>query len=220
MTEKFKKSLQEDSMETTTPTPVVSEPVIFPEVPKICPYCNGLGKTIGIVEHSYTHQKKMISVPCKCFISTTVSNEYKLLKYLGGQYMDPDKLDPRFSLNMEDLSKNENLLLTGPFDALTLLVKALIMKYRFDPQSPRILFSRSIDIVHDFHVPQEDGMTPHLSSLSNFGLIVAVFGTLEKNQALALCMAQMVQNRLEERKPVWIYFPETMPALWQFIENF
>jgi hypothetical protein len=198
-----------------TPNKKIKEEEKLPEntvAPK-CPYCNGSGRNLALTIHEFTKKKKILSIPCVCFTSTTVSAEYKLLKHLGGQYMHPDKLSPELSVDFDDPSNSENLLLTGNYDALILSVKALIMKYRFDPRSPRILFSRSIDIIHDFHVPQDDGIAPHLSSTSSYALAIVIFGTIEKNQALAPCMAQLVQNRLEERKPLWIYFPETMPAL-------
>jgi hypothetical protein len=178
-----------------------------------CPYCDGTGKSWVITTHTYTNIKKIISVPCVCFTSTTVSNEYKLLKHLGGQYMNPKDLDPKLTPNFDDISINENFILSGNYDSLLMVIKALIMKHRFDPRNPRILFSRSIDIVHNFHVPQEDGNAPHLSSTSKYSLVIVVFGSIEKNQALSPCMAQLVQNRLDEKKPTWIYFPETMPAL-------
>lgn len=179
----------------------------------VCPYCNGNGKTLAITTHAFTQKKKIFFIPCVCFTSTTVSAEYKLLKHLGDQYTHPDKLSPELSVDFDNPSNNDNYLISGNYDSLLLSIKALIMKYRFDPKDPKILFSRAIDIIHDFHVPQADGIAPHLSSTSSFALAIVVFGTVEKNQALAPCMAQLVLNRLDEKKPMWIYFPETMPAL-------
>jgi hypothetical protein len=178
-----------------------------------CKFCGGSGKAMAVITHSFTNKKKIISIPCICFISTLVSTENKLLKHLGEQYMHPDQLDPQLVVNFDNLPENNNYILTGSYDALLMAVKAIIIEHRFDPRNIRILFSRSIDIVHDFHVPQDDGIAPHLSSMSNYDLIITVFGTIEKNQALGPCMAQLVQNRLEEKMPIWIYFPETMPVL-------
>jgi hypothetical protein len=178
-----------------------------------CNFCNGTGKASAVITHSFTKKKKIISVPCICYTSTVVSAEHKLLKHLGDQYMPPDKLDPRLAVDFNDLSLNNNFLLTGSYDALLMIAKALLIEHRFDSENHHILFSRSIDIVHDFHVPQEDGSALHLSSLASYDLIIIVFGIVEKNQALAPCMAQLVQNRIDEKKPIWIYFPETLPAL-------
>jgi hypothetical protein len=89
------------------------------------------------------------------------------------------------------------------------------MKNRFNTPKPRILFSRSIDIVQDFHVPQEDDVSPHLSSTLAFDLIIVIFGTVEKNKALAPCMAQMVMTRKEEKKPTWIYIPPPKTSVAQ-----
>ena len=179
-----------------------------------CEFCNGSGRLLAIVTHPYTQKKKTLSIPCVCFTSSVVSSEYSLLKHLGEQYLHPDKLDPNLQVDFDDLSVNENMIFSGDYDTLLLMVKALIMKYRFDPRRPRILFSRSIDIVHDYHVPQKDDESaPHLSATSIFDLIIIIFGTLEKNKALASCMTQVVQTRVNDKKPTWIYFPETMPTL-------
>jgi hypothetical protein len=201
------------------------EPTIAPEVSEyvesvpeervkgICPICNGSKHTLAVGTHAYTKILKTFSVPCICYTSTTVSSQYKLLQHLGGQYMHPDKLSPHLSPDFENLWDCPNYLLVGNYDALLFVIKALIMKHRFEMHPPRILFSRSIDIVHDFHVPKDDGSSLHLSATANYDLVILVFGSNERNQAIAPCMAQLVQTRLDEQKPTWIYFPENMPVL-------
>ena len=199
------------------PPPLVSdyiEPTIETPVKGVCPLCNGSRQTLAVGKHPFLNIMKTFSVPCMCYISSTVSGQYKLLQHLGGQYMHPDKLDPRMSPDFKNLTECENYLLTGNYDALLTVIKALIMKHRFELGPPRILFERSIDIVHKYHVPQDDdGSALHISETNRYDLVVIVFGCNEKNKALGPCMAQLVQTRLDEQKPTWIYFPETMPAL-------
>ena len=89
------------------------------------------------------------------------------------------------------------------------------MKNRFISPKPRILFSRSIDIVQDFHVPQDDDASPHLSAVNTFDLVIILFGTAEKNKALAPCMTQLVMTRKEEKRPTWIYLPPLKSTLSQ-----
>jgi hypothetical protein len=206
----------EESVPDNMPVPEVStyvESNLEPLTEGVCPLCKGSKQMLAIGKHVYTDIMKTFSVPCMCYISTTVSSQYKLLKHLGDQYMHPDKLSPQLSPDFKNLSDNENFILTGNYDALLIVIKALIMKHRFELNPPSILFSRSIDIVHDYHVPQDDGSSLHLSATSRFDLAVIVFGSNERNQAIAPCMAQLVQTRIEEKKPTWIYFPESMPAL-------
>jgi hypothetical protein len=198
------------------PVPEVStyvESNIEPPIEGVCPLCKGSKQMLGIGVHPYTNIMKTFSVPCMCYISTTVSSQYKLLRHLGDQYMHPDKLNPQMSPDFKNLANNENLILTGSYDALLIVIKALIMKHRFELNPPSILFSRSIDIVHDYHVPQDDGSSQHLSATSRFDLAVIVFGSNERNQAISPCMAQIISTRLDEQKPTWVYFPETMPTL-------
>lgn len=173
----------------------------------ICEFCNGTGETLVPVLYENTQIKKMASMPCVCFTSRLVSQENRLVRYLGDSYLHPDKMDQELIFLPESLPNSPNLLITGKYDDLVLQIKALLMKNRFLIPKPRILFSRSIDIVQEFHVPQEDDVSPHLSSTLAFDLIIIVFGTVERNKALAPCMAQMVMTRKEEKKPTWIYIP-------------
>lgn len=179
----------------------------------ICEICGGAEHITSIVIHPYTKLEKLVSSPCVCYVSRVVSNEYKLLRHLGDQFMPPEEIPEKFRIDLSDLSKNDNLSISGDRDTFVLMVKGLIMTHRFEYNKPRILFSRSIDIVHDFYVPREDGVSLHLSATSLNDLVILEFGTNEKNVAIAPCMSQLVQTRLDEKKPTWIYFPPTMPVL-------
>jgi hypothetical protein len=196
-----------------------------------CSICKGTRQQTGVKTHSQSNKVITVSVPCICFVSKLVSEENKLLQHIGEQYMDLDKIDPNLVFIPDDLPKSPNLLIQGrgklSDDTFLLSVKSILIKYRFDPLKPKILFSRSIDIVHDYHVQQDDGTSLHLSSLSIFDLIILKFGTQEINKALAPCLAQLVQNRLEEKRPTWIYYPdvylvkrEESPELNQMLERF
>ena len=177
-----------------------------------CELCNGTGLYDEVVDHTHIKVRKVISVPCYCFISKVISNDkdYKLLQHMGEQYLHPDKLDPRLLINYQDLSANENFIIEGSYDTFLFMIKALIMKNRFDLNKPRILLSRSIDIVHDFHVPQGTEDARHLSAIAVFDLAVIVFGSMEVNKAIAPCMAELVSTRLQDKKPTWIYFQEVL----------
>jgi hypothetical protein len=179
----------------------------------ICEYCNGTKEQIVVTTHHYTQKKKIGSIPCVCLASSIVSRENKLLTPLGDYYLHPDKMDPQLIFDPEDLTKSPSLLIRGDYNALLIQIKSLFMRHRFDNPKPRLLFSRAIDILHDFHVPQNDGAVQHLSATTNYDLIVITFGTNEKNQALASVMSQVIFTRKEEQKPTWIYLPENRPTL-------
>ena len=201
-----------------------------------CKYCNGTEKRDGVKTHLQSNKLISVSVPCWCFISKVVSEENKLLAYIGEQYSkNENDGSPRFNPDLvfvyDDLKKSPNLLVQGrgrlADDVFLLNVKSVMMKYRFGQVKPRILFSRAIDIVHDYHVQQDDGTSLHLSSLSVFDLVILKFGTQENNKALAPCLTQLIQNRLEEKKPTWIYYPdvftvkkEITPELEQMLERY
>jgi len=178
----------------------------------ICPVCNGTQKRVGITARGQSNKLITVTIPCWCFVSKLVSDENKLLRYIGEQFMDLDSVDKNFVFFPENLSKTTNLIIQGvgklSDDTFLLMMKSVMMKYRFHELKPRILLTRSIDIFHDYHVQQDDGTSLHLSSLSIYDLIIVKFGTQEMNKALAPCLAQLVQNRLEEKKPIWIYHPE------------
>lgn len=184
-----------------------------------CELCNGSGSTMITVLHEWTKKRTMASVPCLCLTSETVSRENKLLQHLEGIYVHPDKLDPQLVFNPDNLIKSPNLIITGNFDVFSLHVKAVLMVNRFLNPKPRILFARSIDIIHDFHVAQDDGFSPHLSAVAAFDLVIVNFGTVEKNIALAPCMSQMIVTRKEEKKPTWIFLPPGRPTLSQCVQE-
>jgi hypothetical protein len=140
-------------------------------------------------------------------LSKAISAEYKLLSYLGEQYVPPDKIDARLNFNSENLVANPNLKLYGDPDSVYLQIKALLMRHRFD-QNTKIYLMKSINIVHDFHVQQANGDVPqHISFLTNYSLLIIVVGTMERNEALAPCLAQVINNRMEAKKPTWVYIP-------------
>lgn len=174
----------------------------------MCDICGGSGFWKQVVLHQQTGIKKIVSVPCNCYIAKLVTQENKLFLATGEIYQPLDKLDKKLLLNLEDLSSNQNFILEGTYDAFIWVMKSLIMLYRFDPRSPRILFSRSIDIVHEFHVPQADGFALHLSATSIYDLVIVIFGAMEINKAIAPCMAELINTRLQEKKPTWIYMKE------------
>ena len=185
-----------------------------------CEFCNGTKQQLSVVTHPHTNKPKLGTIPCVCMTSEIVSRENKLIQHLGSCYIHPDKLIPEFSLTFSDLSKIDNFIIQPSgssedyYNSFLLQVKALLMKHRFEDPKPRILFSRAIDIIHDYHVPQTDGSPVlHLSALSVFDLIIIIFGTTEKNQALGPCMSQVFGNRVDDEKPTWIYLPKGRPTL-------
>jgi len=176
----------------------------------VCPLCGGEGRRLAVVVHIHTKIKKTILIPCVCYTSKIISSEYKLLQHMGDQYILPDKLDTNLRVNFDNLPSNKNIILEGSYDSFLFMIKALLMEHRFDLHKPRILFSRSIDIVHDYHVPQGNEEARHLSATSVFDLAIIVFGAMEVNKAVAPCMAELVGTRLQEKKPTWVYFQEIM----------
>lgn len=186
-----------------------------------CSLCNGTELTAGVIVHPQTGIKKAVSSPCYCFISKVVSSENKLLQHLGDQYDHPDNLDPMMLLDETDrIPISKNYIIDGSYDSFVFKIKSLLMKYRFDIKRPKILFSRSIDIVHEYHVPQGDGNALHLSATSKFDLIVTVFGVTEVNKALSPCMTELVKTRVQEKKPTWIYFSEVFsPKIQEYSEE-
>jgi len=176
----------------------------------VCTLCDGSGRNTVIMIHQHTKQPKAVSVPCPCYTSKVVSAEYKLLQHFGDQYLPPDQLDKRLNINFENLGTAPNYIINGTYDSFLFMMKSLIMMHRFALNKPRILLSRSIDIVHDFHVPQDDGVSRHLSATSVFDLVVVIFGSMEVNKAVSPCMIQLVTTRLDEKKPTWIYFSDVL----------
>lgn len=172
--------------------------------PSECPLCGGLERRRVIAKHPISGLRVVKMVPCVCYISRVVSEENRLFAGITDQYIE--QVAPTL-----DISRN--FLIRGPYAGFLLNMKALLMRYRFVDPRPRILFCRSIDIVHDYYVQQADGTCPHLSTLQNIDLVVLVFGNNEHNQRLSSCLLQVFSMRDQNRKPIWVYLPENRPTL-------
>jgi len=169
--------------------------------------------TIVTVEHPYTKKPYLKTQVCLCKISEMVSNEYPLLSYLKSVYLPFNRIDPKLEFNTETPWKNPNLLIHGDYDQFTLNVKSIIMQHRFDDPKPRFLLSRSIGVLHDFYVQQDDGSSPHLSETLKYDLVIICLDTDEKNDKLKTVISQVVYTRKKERKPTWLYLPDHRPLL-------
>lgn len=170
----------------------------------ICPLCNGEGERLVVVVDEKTGRKKINSQYCLCKRSEYISEQYKLLTFLGKDYLAPEKVHKALQFFPKDLSKSPNLLIMSDFNTFCYHLKSVIMQYRFMVPAPPVYFCRAIDILQKFHVPQEDGTTPHISATDLYDLFVFTCDTYESNQKLDGVIAQIVNNRLG-RKPTWIH---------------
>jgi hypothetical protein len=133
--------------------------------------------------------------------------EYKILMWLQTHYMPMDQIDTQLILDTENLNKSPNLLIKSPdYETFCLNIKGVIMQRRFQSPAPLIYCCRSIDLVHNFYVQQEDGSSPHLSEVEKYDLIIFTLDTEERNLKLSSCVAQVVYTRKIIRRPTWIYY--------------
>jgi DNA replication protein DnaC len=170
----------------------------------VCPLCGGTGKKIVKAIHGLTDMPKTAVQWCLCTKSRMVSEspDCRLLAYLGGAY--PEKINKEFSLDIDDLDKNQSLLVTGHFDTFRMNVKGVVMNYRFHTYQPRIYCCYAIDLLRNFYVKQEEFS---MADVEEFSLLVFALGTKEKNQQLNTVINQVVYSRLKCRKPTWVYMP-------------
>lgn len=172
-----------------------------------CPLCGGTGETKVVVEHPDLKIKRVVSDPCLCMRSKYAQIQHKLLAPIQGRYRDPKKRDGRLEFIYPKINDSPNFLIKGnrsTWITFLLEIKALIMENMFRNPSPEIMFCRSIDILQNYFVPQSDGTTLHLSATDRYDLLVLVFGSKEKNDALKTCMSQIVHQR-NGCRPTWIY---------------
>ena len=173
-----------------------------------CPLCDGVGRKISVTKHGQSGQLKETVDWCLCMKSRIVSNSVnnRILSWLGDYYLPEDQLDSQLNFNPVDLKVNPNFLIKGTsYDAFCMHLKGMVMKYRFIDPIPFIYCCRSIEILHDFYVKQNDGSSQHLAETDKFDLLIMTFDTEEKNDQLKTCMAQVVYIRKCSRKPTWIY---------------
>lgn len=177
-----------------------------------CPLCNGSGERLLVVRDPKRGTRRLASQYCWCKVSRYVSDQYRLLDFLGDEYLPPDKVDESCIFYPDSLPKSPNLIIRQTdMNSFLLNVKSVIMRYRFFHEpSCSIFFSQAIDVLHNFYVKQEDGTAPHLSNTDKYDLMIITLDTQEKNAQLNTVIAQVVQMR-KNRRPTWLYQP--MPTL-------
>ena len=177
-----------------------------------CPICGGTGKHTFLVKHTQTNRSKIVTEWCLCMKSRFISDQpdYKLLTWLGDNYIPLEQIDSQLIFDIDNLNKSPNLVIKSPdYETFCLNIKSIIMRHRFQPQPPLIYCCRSIDLVHNFYVQQDDGSSPHLSEAEKYDLLVFTLDTEERNLKLPSCVAQVVYTRKVIRKPTWIYYSKS-----------
>jgi hypothetical protein len=169
-----------------------------------CPLCDGAGEHLVVVEDPKTGRKRINSEYCLCKKSEFVSDQFSLLNFLGGDYLPLEKVNPKLKFYPYKLNESPNYIIMSDFTTFCYHVKSVIMQYRFITPAPHIYLCRAIDILQKFHVPQEDGITPHISATNKFDLFIFTCDTYESNQKLDGVIAQVVNNRCG-RNPTWIH---------------
>jgi len=173
-----------------------------------CKNCDGSGEEVVLVTHKWTGLKMTARVWCQCKKSRYVSDTYKELGSLGGDYMPLDKLDTRLVFDRNDLAAVPNFVMQASTkDTYKLHMKALLMTHWFTEPKPRILICDTITLLQSFFVEQNDGTSPRLSDVNEFDLVVLQLGTVQSNSKLSTVVAQVVQNRLNCKKPLWFFLP-------------
>jgi hypothetical protein len=81
------------------------------------------------------------------------------------------------------------------------------MRYRFQDPMPAMYACKAIDLLINFYVAQSDGIATSLNDTERFDLLVFTLGTQQKNDQLKTVVAEVVKNRLNARKPTWIFLP-------------
>ena len=189
---------------------------------EICPICKGEGKRILILKHHVTGGPYTAIDWCLCMKSRLISQapNYRILIGLGDEYMPLDKADSRLKFDQNNLPECPNLLISAEtsYDSFCMNVKAVIMAHHFNYPAPLIHACDAMDILKNFYVEQDDKTCRSLADVNKYDLLVFTIGTDEKNLQLKTCIAQVVHNRTNIKKPTWIYIKK--PTLTACIQEY
>lgn len=176
---------------------------------KTCPICNGAGKQRLFVKHRQTGRFITVIDWCLCVKAQMVSKDpnYTILECLDGNYIKPEEVDPQLKFDLLDLRNSPNLLIESntQYESFLYHLKSFIMIEKYKEPSPIIYACTSMDILKRFYVAQDDKTCPGLQELNKYDLLAIILGSAEKNDQLNTCIAQVVANRKDIRKPTWIY---------------
>ena len=195
-----------------------------------CKICGGSGELPVKMKNKYTGKYYLGYDKCLCTRSSLVSGEYDLLRCMGKDYLEFDEINPALQFDPEtwepsnkntialEISPNgiPNYIIEGEHMTFCANMKSFIMKHRFAENAMKIFCESSIKVVHNFHVQQNDGSSPHLSALNNYALVILIFDNEEKNNALKACISQVVAMRLWHKKPTWIYLKKPLNVCTEY----
>lgn len=199
---------------------------------KVCPLCNGEGKTILAVPHPFLEKKfKTVVQWCLCKKAQFVSEspENTLLSYFEGDIVPLDKINPELEFNPIEIHKNSNLLIRGHYNTFCNHLRSFVIKYRYGETLSSIYCCDSIDILQRFYVEQNDRTCLNLSETVKYDLLVLCFGNRQKNDPLKTCVAEVVYLRKKKNRPTWIYMPfptlelcvwEKSPELEEYLKDY
>jgi hypothetical protein len=174
----------------------------------ICSICGGSGYQGVVVTQPVFHIKIMRSQPCLCLTSKLVSEECpSLLGDCHEEYMPLERIDKQLVFDPTNLLENQNYMVRGNDWLFRQNVKSIMMRHRFDDPVTSILFCSSISVLRDFYVEQKDGSSASLADTNKFHLMVICLDTMEKNDQLKTCIAEVVYIRMRSRRPTWLYLP-------------
>jgi len=170
-----------------------------------CELCGGSGKKVVIKTHVLTGKPKAELEWCDCMRSKFVSDSVPYLRGLGDDYLPSSQIDPRL-----DLANKSNILISGDVGMFRYQIKTVLMKARFlDP--PLVTWAgRSIEVLQEFYVEQNDGTCKTLSETQNYGLFIMALGANQKNDRLKTIVPEVIQFRMDQRLPTWVYLPKAL----------
>lgn len=179
----------------------------------VCPLCNGDGERLVRRKLPNGLYKPFPDTEiCLCRKAEFVAAESRMLDSIEG-YLMLDEIDKQLKFVPDKLGKSPNYFITKTdFETFGINAKSILMHWRFTDPPRSMLCCNAIDILHRFYVQQSDGTSPTLAETEKYDLIIIILGTMQKNDQLKTCIAEVVQSRLK-RKPTWIYMPDNLPSL-------
>lgn len=179
----------------------------------VCPLCDGVGERLvrrKLPNGMYKPQPD--TEICMCRKAEFVAAESRMLDSIEG-WLRLEEIDSQLKFEPAKLSRSPNYFITKTdFDTFGINAKSVMMHYRFKDPPHSIMCCNSIDILHKFYVKQNDGTSPTLSETEKYDLLIIMLGTMQKNDQLKTCVAEVVQQRLR-RKPTWLFMPDNFATL-------
>ena len=166
-----------------------------------CPYCNDTGMKF----HETSSDIGVGALPCICVNALTINKILPLLNTVSDPPIeDILEIGKKYKILRRDSTyKFKSCIFFGNEKRFLYLFKSICVGYYNYTSKFELL--DGLQVVHKYHVEQQEGIDRDIYTLINFDLLGLTFNNETENKAIDKTVHDTIQNRIRYDKGTWIY---------------